>query len=78
MDTSGRLFQDPTPELIREKKLVRVDHPTKEQLQRGYVLPKERCPCGSGKMARNCCAKELRNQPLPPIGDLSRWGGPRL
>lgn len=77
MDTSGHLYHDPTPEQIKEKKLVRVDHPTSAQIKRGYVLARERCPCGSGKMAKNCCAKNLRELDKgTPRGN--RWGGPSL
>lgn len=74
MDTSGRLYHDPTPEQIKAKNLVRVDHPTKEQLNRGYVKARERCPCGSGKMAKNCHAKHLKKYDRPVGGN--RWGGP--
>jgi hypothetical protein len=74
MDTRGYLYTDPTPEMIKAKNLVLVEKPTHLQLKRGRVLPRERCPCGSGKMAKNCHAKHLRKLD-PGIPHGNRWGG---
>jgi hypothetical protein len=61
MDTSGKIFHDPTPEEIKKFKLMPVDHPTKEQLARGQVLSTEKCPCGSGRLVKNCCLKKNKH-----------------
>ena len=67
---SGRLYNDPTPEEIKKHNLVLVNNPTKTQLKDMQVKPNQRCPCGSGKKAKNCCLKGNR------VGyGLSRWGG---
>lgn len=62
-------FEAPTDALLRSQMKQKYDAAMKEQqgiaevesIRQTILDPQSRCPCGSGKLTKNCCIKRLQS-----------------
>jgi hypothetical protein len=68
MDSGGNIYKDPTPDLVKEKKLRPINRAlTGRELKVEKIGRNAPCGCGSGVKFKKCCYGKLWTEiPTPP------------
>ena len=56
MDSGGKIYFDPPPELVKKKRLTMINRPlTENEAKRQKIGRNAPCGCGSGVKFKKCC-----------------------